>query len=994
MTRPRAFLFSLLLLLAAAMSSVPAGAQVAPDARWRTFDTPHFQVHYQDGLEALARRAAARAEEARTALSGTLVQPPRGRVHLVIADNLDYANGLANIFPRNRIVVYAHGPVEEPSLAYSYDWLELVVSHELAHVHHLDYAGPVFRGLRRVLGRNPALFPNASVPQWTTEGLATYLESRLTGAGRVHGSFHDMVLRTAVLEDRFFSIDRVTGRPTSWPSGNAAYVYGSMFEEYLSERYGEDRAGEFVRVMGRRLVPYRVDYAARTAYGTSFTAAWEQWRDSLRTAYGARADSLRAAGLTEPEQLTREGRYTQHPRYSPDGQRLAFAQSTGRDDPATRVMEADGTVRTIAARKSVGPLAWLPDGSGLVTSQLDLVDPYRIYSDLYRVAVDGDVERLTRAARLSEPDVRRDGRMVAVQNGGEANALVLADAEGLAVRPLAEAETGVWWSAPRWSPDGSRIAVSRQRTGGLYDVVVMDTAGRVLRALTEDRALDMTPAWSPDGRYVVFSSDRTGIPNLYAYDLQAGRLLQATNLLTGAFQPDVSPDGRWIAFAWYRSDGYHVARVPFDPSAWRPAPPLRAEAEGPAADPARYARTAGGPARPYTPLATLPPTSWSLLIEPDSVLGNGFGVGVAGNDVLNRHGYAARLTVRGEESRTEGVLAWTYAGLGRPLLGASIFQDWGVAARAGRFTGPDEAPIETALLDRERSASIVATFPRPRFRSYSWLSVGLNLRKIDFVWDDEAAANGVAPPEFVPEVGAVLTVGRSTARGFDFSISQEEGWTNSFTVEGRRFTRTLGDATEPQGYVRVAGRSQRYDHFGRAGFARPVLATRVLAAADVGSRSPGFGVGGLTGGNIGLPLGAGAGVGMGGELDFPVRGYPEAAQLGDRAVAASVEYRHPIALVERGYRLVPAFVNRLWGAAFVDGGAAWCLDDCPRVLTPSRDAEPIFSVGAELAAELTIFFFGDLSLVGGIGVPLNEIEVSGEMSRPNPAGYIRLGRSF
>lgn len=992
MTRPRAVLFSLLLILTATLAR-PAAAQVAPDARWWTFDTPHFQVHYQDGLEALARRAAARAEEAREALSTALVEPPRGRVHLVIADNLDYANGLANIFPRNRIVVYAHGPVEEPSLAYAYDWMELVVSHELAHVHHLDHAGPLFRAARRVLGRNPALFPTASVPQWTTEGLATYLESRLTGAGRVHGSYHDMVLRTAVLEDRFFSIDRVTGRPTSWPSGNAAYVYGSMFEEYLSQRYGAERAGEFVRVMGRRLVPYRVDYAARTAYGTSFSRAWDEWRDSLRTAYGARTDSLRAAGITEPEQLTREGRYTQYPRYSPDGQRLAFAQSTGRDDPATRVIEADGTIRTIAARKSVGPLAWLPDGSGLVTSQLDLVDPYRTFSDLYRVEAEGHVERLTRAARLSEPDVRRDGRVVAVRNGGEANALVIADAEGGSVRTLADDQPGVWWSAPRWSPDGGRIAVSRQRTGGLYDVVVMDTAGRIIRELTEDRALDMTPAWSPDGRYVVFSSDRTGISNLYAYDLQAGRLMQATNLLTGAFQPDVSPDGRWMAFAWYRSDGYHVARVPFDPSTWRAAPPLREDAAGPAPDLARYARTAGGPSRRYNPLPTLPPTSWTLIAEPDTVLGNAWGVGIAGHDVVNRHGYAARLTVRDEESRTEGLLAWTYAGLGRPLLGASIFQDWGVAARPGRFAGPDDEPIETALLDRERSASVVATFPRPRFRSYSWLSVGLNLRKIDFAWDDEAAANGVAPPEFVPEVGAVLTVGRSTARGFDFSISPEEGWTNSFTVEGRRFTRTLGDATEPQGYVRLAGRSLRYDHFGRTGFARPVLATRVMAAADVGSRSPGFSVGGLTASGVGSPLGAGTGIG--GELDFPVRGYPQAAQLGDRAVAATVEYRHPIALVERGYRLVPAFVDRLWGAAFADGGAAWCLDDCPRVLTPSRDATPIFSVGAELGASLTVFFFGDLPLVAGVAVPLNEIEVSGgEMRRPNPAGYIRIGRSF
>lgn len=993
MTRLRALLLALSLVLLPAIAS-SASAQVAPDARWHTFDTPHYQVHYQDGLESLARRAAARAEEARVALTETFVEPPRGRVHLVIADNLDYANGLASLFPRNRVVVYAHGPVEEPSLAYSFDWLELVVSHELAHVHHLDYASPLIRGLRGVLGRNPVLFPNATVPQWTTEGLATYLESRLTGAGRVRGSFHEMVLRTAILEDRFFSIDRVTGRPTTWPSGNSAYVYGSMFEEYLSQRYGPERAGAFVREVGGRWIPYFIDEAARDAYGVTFSRAWGEWRDSLRTAYAAQADSLRAAGLTEPEQLTREGRVTQFPRWSPDGTRLAFAQSTGRDDPATRILHPDGRIETIAARKTVGPLAWLPDGSGLVTSQLDLVDPHRIFSDLYRVALTGDTRRLTRAERLSEPDVARDGRVVAVRGGGEANAIVLADAEGREVRTLVAAAPNVWWSAPRWSPDGSRIAVARQRTGGLYDVVVLDSAGRTVRELTQDRALDMNPAWSPDGRYVLFSSDRTGITNLYAYDLTAGRLLQVTNVLTGAYQPDVSPDGRWIAFAWYRSDGYHVARVPYDPATWRPAPPLREDAARPGPDPARFAATAGGPSRPYSAWRTLPPTTWNpILVRDGGELGTAVGVGIAGNDVLERHRYAAALTVRSEAARVEGNAGYIYAGLGVPVIGASAILDWDVARAANFFVAPGGDTIRTALLEREQSYSIVATFPRPRFRSYSWLSVGLNLRQRRFSWDDPEQAAGAQPPELAPDLGAVLTVGRSTARGFEFSVSQEEGWTNSLTVEGRRYTRPLGDQTEPPGYIRVAGRSQRYDTFGRGGlFARPVLAMRLLAAADVGSRSPGFSVGGQTGGGFGSPLSTGTGIG--GELDFPVRGYAAGAQFGDRAISGSVEYRQPIALVERGYKLVPAFVDRLWGAAFIDGGAAWCLDDCPRFLAPSREARPIVSVGAELAANLTIFFYGDFTLVGGFGVPLSEVDTADGRERPQPVGYVRFGRFF
>lgn len=995
MTRFRASILALIAAAAGALACVPAAAQLAPDARWHTFDTPHFQVHYQEGLEAAARTAAAHAENAREDLAEVFVQPPRGRVHLVVADNLDYSNGLASIFPRNRIVIYAHAPADEPSLAYTHEWLELVVTHELAHIHHLDYGSAAYRALRRIFGRNPALFPTTTVPQWTTEGMATQLESRLTGEGRVAGTYHDMVLRTAVLEDELFSIDRATGRPTSWPGGNTAYVYGSMFLDYLARRYAADQAGAFVREVGGRLIPYALDNASRKVFGISFSRAWQDWQETLRTRYGALADSLRGAGLTEPEMLTREGRVTQFPRWSPDGSRIAYATSSGRDDPATRLIHADGRIQHLAKRTSMGPLSWTADGGAVVTSQLDLVDPYRVYSDLYRVDMEGDQDRLTRGARLAQADVGRDGRMVAVALGGAWNALVIADAEGRVARTLAAPEENVSWDAPRWSPDGTRIAVARAGAWGMYDVVVMDTAGRIVRELTSDRALDMTPAWSPDGRYVVFSSDRTGIPNLYAYDLQGDRLLQVSSVLTGAFQPDVSPDGRSIAFSWYRADGFHIARMPFDPSAWRPAPPVRAAAAGPGMrGPPRVPgelADVGGPSRPYSAWRTLPPTTWSpTWIERDE-LGTGIGASVGGSDILDRHAYAAAVTVYGE-GRTEAFGAWTYAGLGRPVLGASAYQEWDVALGRRQWVGPDDELVESALLERERSASLVATFTRPRFRSFMWVSTGLNLRKREFELSDPEAAPGVEVPELVPDLGAVLTIGRSTVRAFEFSVTPEEGWLTAVTLEGRRYTRPIGDDTEPRGYVRVAGRTQAYRPFAWGGFARHVVAARVLAAADVGSRSPGFAVGGLYGGGVASPLSAG--LGIGGELDFPVRGYGEGSQLGDRAVAGSLEYRFPIALVERGYRLFPLFLDRLWGTAFADGGAAWCLDDCPAVLSPSRDARPLYSVGAELGADLTVFYHGGLQLMGGVALPLSEVGPPEGRVRPDPEFYIRFGRSF
>ncbi|MBV9110235.1 MAG: hypothetical protein JO306_12565, partial [Gemmatimonadetes bacterium] len=115
------------LACAAALVLAPAAAraQIPADAHWRVIDTPHFRVHYTPELEPLARRAGERAEEAYAEIAGVFVRPPRHRVDLVVTDNVDFSNGFATPFPRNRVVVFAHPPVDDPSLAYYDDWMQL-----------------------------------------------------------------------------------------------------------------------------------------------------------------------------------------------------------------------------------------------------------------------------------------------------------------------------------------------------------------------------------------------------------------------------------------------------------------------------------------------------------------------------------------------------------------------------------------------------------------------------------------------------------------------------------------------------------------------------------------------------------------------------------------------------------------------------------------------------------------------------------------------------
>src|SRR4029078_1667545 len=62
---------------------------------------------------------------------------------------------------------------------------------------------------------------------------------------------------------------------------------------------------------------------------------------------------------------------------------------------------------------------------------------------------------------------------------------------------------------PAWSPDGSKLAFTSDRSGSA-DVWVMDADGTSTVNLTNNADFDAHPAESPDGSKLAFTSDRSG----------------------------------------------------------------------------------------------------------------------------------------------------------------------------------------------------------------------------------------------------------------------------------------------------------------------------------------------------------------------------------------------------------------------------------------------------------------------------------------------------
>ncbi|MDW8225349.1 MAG: BamA/TamA family outer membrane protein [Bacteroidota bacterium] len=540
---------------------------------WQYIQSRHLDIYFTPGGDYLARFAAVIGERALRSIQQTVGHRITRRIALIIYNSHvefqqtnvvweflpEGVGGVTELF-KNRVVVPFEG---------NYEQFRHVIHHELVHavINDMFYGGSLQNALTRGV--------NVELPLWMNEGLCEF--ESLGG----YDTRTDMFMRDLALSEELRGLEHL--------DGYLSYRGGQAFYWYVARKYGREKIAELLQ---RLKVQRNLKGAFQSAFKLDFEDFSRQWAWEMKKLYWpdiGRFEDIRDIAQRLTDRSRDDYFYNTSPALSPDGSRIAFlSDRTGifglylldlhRPQDRPRLLVSSGRERDFEELNLLTPgIAWDPQGKLLAVAgkvggenALYLLDvatgTYKRlllgFKTISSVAWSPDGSRLLFvASRYEQPDLW----LYELQSGRLDN---LTD----------DVFTDL---APAWSPDGSRIYFVSDRNDvlqlglkaqpllwdhpiGHSDIYELELASRTLRRLTfSPEAFETSLATTPDGRYLLFVSDANGIGNVYALELQTGRMRPLTNSSYGILQISLSADAALLAMSVQLQGGYDLFLLRF-----------------------------------------------------------------------------------------------------------------------------------------------------------------------------------------------------------------------------------------------------------------------------------------------------------------------------------------------------------------------------------------------------------------------------------------------
>lgn len=280
--------------------------------------------------------------------------------------------------------------------------------------------------------------------------------------------------------------------------------------------------------------------------GIVAVGAWYLWQQR-------RSDTLQLANLTTSELVSRKNDLgetgTNHARFSPDGKFVTYASTKDGVSSIWLKQVSGGEPFTNRSAEGTTPSpVWSPDGQ-----QIAFLSKRKGQTGIWTMAAFGGSPTLIKTLERSSRG------LIAWTKENEIYFVTEGNLFALNVGSQQISEVTKFDSSKRLdrsfsiSPDTKRIAYGDTQNGQ-SDIWVVPKVGGEPARVTNDAPEDSQPIWTPDGKNLIYSSRRNGTKQIYLAYLDGRPPLRLTVNETSSEVLDISPDGTRILYATGREE--------------------------------------------------------------------------------------------------------------------------------------------------------------------------------------------------------------------------------------------------------------------------------------------------------------------------------------------------------------------------------------------------------------------------------------------------------
>ena len=572
---------------------------------WHIHKTEHFDIHYYPSEAKLVPIMAAIAEEAYEQHSADFEHELQGRTPLILyKSHKDFQEtniilqelhegigGFAELF-KHRIVIPFTGSLEA---------FREVIFHELIHIFQYDI---IYQKPHARIYSGEFLY---SAPIWFIEGMADYFAEDNDAIG-------EMVIRDASMNNNIVPLPQLHNF-NRLSSPFVGYKLGQLAVAYLTETYGREKIAEILQGL-RQSRTKDINQVFIEVLGVKLEEFDKAWRQTVRKRYWPLIEDRELPDLVS-KNLTEQSKYSHNikPIWAPSGDIVAYV--TGNEGFLEIVLMSAKTGERIKRvtkrlfrekyeeiRTDFGglgrSLAWAPDGD-----KIAFVAKY--HDANYLLEVNILTEKLTQYFELdfdnaTSPDYDGSGERIifSALKSGQTDLYIIelltGEVKRLTFDPFNDTH-------PSWHPKMGKVLYTSER-GGKNRLVLIDLNSGTERVLTDNTYNAVSPTWTPGGESILFCSDAQGIYDVYELTFSSQEstvsdpqiavsnlqsvdgepstvsdsqqpkvsganaltantplkveLTRLTNIMTGCFNPSLSPDREHLLFSAYQNGKYDV----------------------------------------------------------------------------------------------------------------------------------------------------------------------------------------------------------------------------------------------------------------------------------------------------------------------------------------------------------------------------------------------------------------------------------------------------